>query len=1043
MRSLRFVTVPLVLTTSLALADDVDFNRDIRPILSERCFQCHGPDAGQRKGDLRLDTKVGLLGKSAGQGVVIAKHPGKSELLKRLTSKDADLRMPPPKAGKPLTAKQIALVKRWIEQGAEWKGHWAYLKVNKPTPPTVGKSAFVRNDIDKFILARMRSAPGGLSPAPTADRRTLIRRLKFDLLGLPPTPKEVADFLNDKRPDAYERLVDRFLKSPHFGERMAMYWLDVVRYADTNGIHGDNHRDIWLYRDYVIRSFNNNKRFDQFTREQLAGDLIKSPPLAKGGTKGGSQTAIDRKIASGYNRLLMTTREGGAQAKEYRAKYAADRVRNTSIAWLGSTMGCAECHDHKYDPFTAKDFYSFAAFFADIKETAVGKQPPNLRVPLAEQKKEIAKIDRRLAAIEKERRALRPKLKSAQRKWEAAMLAKLKSGANDWSIVTPAAVKSSGRSMLRVQKDGSVLSTGRNPAKDTYTVTLKSNQQTISAIRLEALTHPSLKNGLSRDNGNFVLTRFEVSVISKPGAKPQPVKLARAFADFSQPGFPVKNAIDGKANTGWAVEGHVRKGQSRTAVFVFDKPVKAGAKSIFTIRLRHESQYRRHNIGRFRLSLTSAKKPSLKGGLPANVVAALKIPVTKRPAKTQAVIDRYFESIAPEFAKLRKETASLKQKRTALEKNAPTTLISEAMATPRTVRILPRGNWLDDSGQIVKPAAPGFLKGIASKDKRLTRLDLANWIASKNNPLTARVFVNRLWKLYFGRGIVRSVDDFGAQGTWPTHPRLLDWLAADFVDNGWDVKRTIKQIVMSGTYQQSSSPKARRPRATGSDGTQPVGFDPSNKWFARQGRFRLDAELVRDNALYVSGLLVNKIGGKSVKPYQPIGYWAHLNFPRRSWKHDTGDAQYRRGLYTYWCRTFLHPSLLAFDAPSREECAVERPRSNTPLQALVLLNDPTYVEASRALAERVLREGGKTTESRLRFVFNVVLQRQPRKLESQVLSALAAQHLADYRKDEKAAQELLNVGLKPAPKDLNAAELAAWTSVSRVLLNLHETITRY
>jgi len=1017
-RIMAFVSAAVCCST--VRAQPVDFNRDIRPILSERCFTCHGPDAGQRQAELRLDTRTGLFRSKDGTTVVAGKHPEKSELFLRVSSKDKDVRMPPADSGMPLSPQQVALIKRWIAQGAEWKGHWAYLKPVRPAVPKVPGSPFIRNDVDRFILRQL--ARNGLSPSREADRRTLIRRLKFDLLGLPPTPGEVDAFLADKRSDAYERLVDRFLKSPQFGERMAMYWLDVVRFADTNGIHGDNHRDVWLFRDYVIRAFNENKPFDRFTVEQLAGDLLPRP-------------TTDQKIASGYNRLLMTTREGGAQPKEYRAKYAADRVRNVSIAWLGSTMGCAECHDHKFDPFTTKDFYSLAAFFADIQETAVGQQPPNLRVPTDEQRAEIRKIDQRLQQLARQRQKMTPKLAVAQKRWEETALAAVEKGETTWSVQKPRSAKTETRSRLKILPDKSVLSTGRNPNKDVYDVALKTDQKNITAIRLEALTHPSLAGGLSRGNGNFVLTRFEVGVVDEARAKPRAVKIAKALADFSQPGFPVQNAIDGKPTTGWAVAGHERKGQNRTAVFVFDKPLAGGPGTTITVRLRHESQYTRHNIGRFRLSLTSSQKPSLDGGLPADVVAALQIEPSKRTAKPQAVLRAYYESIAPALEPIRKEVAALQRKQQQIEKAAPTTLIAETMATPRTMRVLPRGNWLDDSGPIVKSATPAFLKRVSSgKDNRATRMDLARWIASRDNPLTARVFVNRLWKLFYGRGIVSSVDDFGAQGTWPTHPELLDWLAVDFMDHGWNVKRLIRLLVTAGTYRQSSRPS--NPKSA-------IANPQSNRWFSRQSRFRLDAEMVRDNALAVSGLLVEKIGGRSVKPYQPRGYWSHLNFPKREYQVDTDENQYRRGVYMYWCRTFLHPSLLAFDAPTREECNVDRPRSNTPLQALVLLNDPTYVEAARALAERVVRHGGKTDAERIAYTYRLALQRQPRPAELKLLTALVAKHRAEYKSDPKAAAGLLTVGLKPVPEDLDKADLAAWTSITRTVLNLHEVITRY
>ncbi len=790
-----------------AAADDaVDFNRDIRPIFSEHCFQCHGPDKNTREAELRLDQKEDLYADRGGYRLIEPGKAAKSELVSRVFSDDPDVQMPPPKSGGKLSAKQKELIKKWVAQGANWKGHWAYIPPIRPEVPKL-KGNQPAHPIDAFIQSQL--AARKLFPSPKADKVTLIRRLYFDLLGLPPTPAEVEEFITDKRPDAYERLVDRLLGSAkfgsedrgsiHFGERMAMYWLDLVRYADTNGIHGDNHRDVSLYRDYVIQAFADNKPFDEFTKEQLAGDLLGEPTR-------------ETRIASGYNRLLMTTREGGAQAKEYLAKYAADRVRNVSTVWMGATLGCAECHDHKFDPYLTKDFYSFEAFFADIKETAVGRQPPT-PFPSAKQ--------------------------AAEQKRLAAEIAKLKK-------------------------------------------------------ELERRTP-------------------QVAVAQKA-----------------------------------------------------------------------------------------------------------------KPIKPEEMIKAY----TPQLNPLRNQLAKAEAAQKALTKAIPTTLVSMS-ASPRTMRVLPRGNWLDDSGQVVAPAVPEFLPPLETKEQRATRKDLAEWLVRPDNPLTARVFVNRLWKLFHGKGLVATLDDFGSQGQWPTHPRLLDWLAVEFMDSGWNVKHLVRLMVTSETYQQTSSVSPELRQA-----------DPYNKWLARQSRFRLDAEMIRDNALAVSGLLVKTVGGPSVKPYQPAGYWKHLNFPKRTWQHDTGEDQYRRGLYTYWCRTFLHPSLLAFDAPTREECTVERPRSNTPLQALVLLNDPTYVEAARELAERIVREGGDTEASRLEFAYRLVLSRKPKGAEREVLLKLLHQHRKEFESEAEAAKKLQNVGLKPTSEDTDTAELSAWTSVARVLLNLHETMMR-
>jgi hypothetical protein len=754
-----------------AAQEAVSYSRDVKPLLAGRCYACHGPDEGKRKAKLRLDLRDQAVKKAIKPG-----DPAHSSLLQRVASTDADEVMPPPSSKKePVSPAQVDLLRRWIEQGAKFDVHWAYVKPARPAPPALKDPNWVRNEIDRFVAARHEQL--GLRPASMADKVTLLRRLHFDLTGLPPTSEEVHLFLGDDRPDAYERLVERLLGSPHFGERMALYWLDLVRYADTAGYHSDNHRDIALFRDYVIDAFNANKPFDQFTLEQLAGDLLSEP------TK-------QQKIASGYNRLLMTTEEGGAQAKEYMAKYSADRVRNFSGVWLAATMGCAECHNHKFDPFLSKEFYQLAAFFADVKEVPVGRQAPT--------------------------------------------------------------------------------------------------------------------------------------------ALPTPVQSQRLT------------------------------------------------------RLNEE-------IGELKKAL---------------------------------------ENPGPNTAKLKERLKRAEEEKSRLEQTVPKTLVTTAVP-PRTMRVLPRGNWLDDSGEVVQAATPACLPALGVNGRRATRLDLARWLASRDNPLTSRVFVNRLWKLAFGQGIVKSVDDFGTQGTFPTHPELLDWLAVEFMDHRWDVKHVLRLMVCSSTYRQSSAcPRSLRER------------DPGNAWLARQGRFRLDAEMIRDNALAISGLLVRKVGGPSVKPYQPAGYWSYMNFPMREWHHDKGEGLYRRGLYTYWCRTFLHPSLLAFDASTREECTAERPRSSTPLQALVLLNDPVYVEAARVFAERALREGGSDTTARLQWAYRRTLSRAPLEPERKLLEDLFQRHLSQFRADADAARQLVGTGDWPVPADMDLAELAAWTSITRVLLNLHETITR-
>ena len=983
----------------------VQFNRDIRPILADKCFACHGPDANQRQADLRFDQQQSALSDRDGVRAIVPGKLDESELFRRITADDEGERMPPADFGKALSAREIDLLKQWIEQGAPWQEHWSRILPRRPRAPAVSGALQSDHPIDAFILARLKRE--GLEPSRQADRRTLARRLSFDLTGLPPAPQEVERFVGDTSPQAYEAYVDRLLASEHYGERMAVFWLDLVRYADTNGIHGDNHREHWLYRDYVIAAFNDNKPFNVFTIEQLAGDLL-------------PESTRDQRIASGYNRLNMTTREGGAQAKEYRAKYAADRVRNASSVWLGATLGCAECHDHKFDPYTTKEFYQFAAFFADIQETAVGVQQPTM-LPTAEQAEQIAALDGRIGNLQKILDTPTPELAAAQDQWERD----LKEREVQWVELRPVTVSSEGGAVLTVQEDAAIVASGGSEGNDTYNLQATVELESVTAIRIDVLPDDSLpSNGPGRaGNGNFVLSEIELLADGKP------IALASATATHSQKDWPVTAAIDGNLKTGWAILPEVGKANHAVLEIGEDGAVKKGA--AITLRLR-QHYGGSHQLGKFRVSVTSAARPvhAEGAGMPENVTAILAATADERTEEHQKELAAYYRSIAPQLAETRNEIASLKKQKQAVEDAAPKLLVSTA-GPPMETRVLPRGNWLDDSGEVVLPETPSSLGGLKTEKERATRLELAEWIVDPNNPATARVFVNRLWKLCFGRGIVKSLDDFGSQGEWPTHPELLDWLAVEFIDSGWDVKHMVKLIVTSDAYQQTS---------LASDELRAI--DPFNRLLARQGRFRLDAEMVRDNALAVSGLLVREIGGPSVKPYQPPGYWSHLNFPKREYEADDGAKQYRRGLYTYWCRTFLHPSMLAFDAPSREECAVERSRSNTPLAALVLLNDPSYVEAARALAERTIREGGGNASTRIAFIFRQVLARAAQPAEQALLTALVERHLMQFQQDPDAASKVIQVGQSPAPGDLDAAELASWTSAARVVLNLHETIVR-
>jgi hypothetical protein len=1003
----------------------VDFNRDIRPILSDVCFQCHGPDKNQRKADLRFDLKDEFYKDRGGYAMVVPGKLDQSELYSRLIDADEKQRMPPPEALRQLTRLEIDLFKRWIEQGAQWKGHWAYIRPERPAIPQIENSraaedrGFVHNTVDRFVLQRLNER--GLTPAPEADRVTLVRRLSFDLVGLPPTPQEVDRFVNDKRSDAYEELVDRLLASPAFGERMAMYWLDLVRYADTNGYHGDNHEDRDMYRDWVINAFNDDMPFDRFTIEQLAGDLLP-----------GATTA--QRIASGYNRLLMTTREGGAQAKEYMAKYSADRVRNFSSVWMAGTVGCAECHDHKFDPYTTRDFYGLAAFFADIQETAVGVQA-GTKFPTSQQATALARLDEQIAPLRKLLDTRTAELDRAQIAWEESVRNKR----IEWTVLKPASAVSKQGATLKILDDGSVLAEGANPEKDACELTIAAPLAGVTALRLEVFDDESLpaKGPGRASNGNFVLSEIAVAVAEKA------LEWSAVTASHSQNDYPIGNAVDGKPETGWAIL--PQTGRANEAVFETKGDLTNSGQTPLSISMQFNFGGA-HAIGKFRLSATTSVRPVRAGsdnGLPKPIAEIVPIDAAQRTDKQKQDLAAHFRTITPQLAATRAQLAELQKQREALMASVRTTLVSMA-GPPRPIRVLPRGNWLDESGEVVTPAAPAFMtpRQTPPEGGNLTRIDLANWVVSPENPLTARVFVNRLWKIAFGQGLVKSIEDFGSQGALPTHPHLLDWLAIEFTspssppsarggDRPWDVKRLLRLIVTSGTYRQAShSDETLRQR------------DPYNQWLAHQNRFRMDAEMVRDNALAVSGLLIQKVGGPSARPYQPPLYWSYLNFPVREYQADQGDGLYRRGLYTYWCRTFLHPSLKAFDAPTREECTADRPRSNTPLQALVLLNDPTYVEAARSFAERIMRDGGNDTASRLNYAYRQAMSRPVRADEAKLLEGLYQRHSAGYRADAKSAEELLHVGARPLPAEMNLAELAAWTSVARVIFNLHEMVTR-
>ena len=986
-----------------SLPEKIEFNRDVRPILSDNCFYCHGNDPGHRKAKLRLDVREAALKKDA----FVPGEPDESDLIERIFSADEDELMPPPDSHKKLTAQQKEILKRWIAQGAEYQQHWSYNMPQKAAIPA-GKNAV-------NALVKQRITELGLKPSPEADRRTLIRRLYSDLLGLPPKPEEVAAFINDTAPDAYEQLVERVLKSPHYGERMAIGWLDVVRFADTIGYHSDNSRNIWPYRDWVIKSFNDNKRFDRFTIEQIAGDLM---PDANQETR----------IGSAFNRLLLSTEEGGAQAKDYEQRMLTDRVRAVSAAWMGQTIGCAQCHDHKFDPITSRDFYTLGAFFADIEEPILGPREPGMMILDEQAQQSLAALTQKITDLKADFAKPSPELAAGQSAWEQSTLAETTKA--KWTAVTLASATAA-RSDVSIKTEANGLAratTDANPTDvpDTYKLTAKAPARGITGFRLTAVKDKSPGIGLS-PNGNFVLTEITVTA-----GNDRKLDIAKATATYEQPNYAAATAIDGIStgqNNGWAVQGGAVSDQSLHLELA--APFDGETENLtFTLTFAYGSN---HQITNPRIDFTTAPAPAaLPKDRPAPPILAIiqTAPGQRTPEQITQLADAY-RLIAPEPAALRTEIAAAEKTKADFEASAPKCLVTVSQANHRIVRILPRGDWMNETGEIVKAALPHYLPGPDFGDKIPNRLDLAQWLVSKENPLTARTVMNRLWKQFFGIGLSKVLDDLGAQGEPPPNQALLDWLACEFIDSGWDMKHMVRSIVTSSTYKQDSSATPEQ-----------LAADPLNRHVARQSPFRLQAELVRDNALATAGLLVQKIGGPSVKPYQPDGYWENLNFPPRGYDADQGENQYRRGLYVWWQRSFLHPSMLAFDAPSREECTAERNSSNIPQQALALLNDPSYVEAARAFAARILTECPGDTAARLQWAWQQVLQRAPLEAELKTIAPLLDERLAAYRADSTSAEALLKVGLLPAPAKLDKAELAAWTHVARVLLNLHETITR-
>jgi hypothetical protein len=1009
-RNLGVVLAALLLAAAPQQAPPrpVDFEREIRPILSDACYVCHGPDSGKREANLRLDTREGAFAEIDGVKMIVPGKPEKSELFRRISTKDADDRMPPAKAKRTLSPAQIDLVRRWIEQGAPWGTHWAFAPAKSPPLPETRNRAWRRNAIDDFVLARLEQEK--LEPSPEADRATLLRRVSLDLTGLPPAPEELDAFLAD---GDYERAVDRLLASPRYGERMAIRWLDAARYADTSGYQNDGPRDMWRWRDWVIQAFNANMPFDRFTVEQLAGDLLPGATL-------------DQKIATGFNRNHRGNSEGGIIPEEYQVEYVVDRVDTTSTVWLGLTVGCARCHDHKYDPIRQEEFYRLFAYFNTIPEHGraikVGNSPPFIQAPTPEHEGERRKLDAELAVAAKRVEDLQSELQRAQKSWEQGLgpegfrwtvtdglLAKFDLDAD------AAGLKAVGSPMVFVP--GPVGAAAKLDGKRHFEAPAAGKFGYFDKFTLAAWVYGgqgtllSRMDEVGREDGYHVHLekgRIQVGLVKRwlddairietiRPLEPERWHHVAVTYDGSRSAAGLVVYVDGKP------EPHKVHLDFLNQSFANDKPFRIGAgRELLEGMVDDVRLYSR------RLS------PEEIGCIAA----------TDRDSPHHAATLRlgFLEKEAPApIREAHQNLVRLTRRKEAFEESVPTVMVMEEMKNPRETRILVRGEY-NRPGKPVTAGVPAALHPLGADAPR-NRLALAQWLVDPANPLTARVVVNRWWQMYFGSGIVRTVEDFGVQGERPSHPELLDWLATELVRTGWDVKRLQKTIVSSATYRQSSRlTSALRDR------------DPDNRLLARGPRFRLPAEAVRDQALAASGLLVEKIGGPSVKPYQPDGLWKEIASDTQ-YDQAKGPGLYRRSLYTYWKRTVVPPTMSTFDAPGREACTVRETRTNTPLQALALMNDVTYVEAARVLAQRMVTQG-------IADGFRRVLSRRPTAAEEAILRRTQAANLEDFRRNPDAARKLISAGdSKPDPA-IDPVELAAMTTVASLILNLDEAVTK-
>ena len=1026
----------------------VDFNRDIRPILSEHCFNCHGPDANTLQAGLRLDQEQSAFAAAeSGKPPVVRGDISASELINRIVSDDPNEVMPPPDFDKALSKTQIDLLRRWIEQGAKWSGHWSFKPVRmSPVPTEDLADGIVHNAIDSFVLAKLKSE--GLSQSPLESRERLIRRVSLDLTGLPPSIREVEDFLADTSPNAFETVVDRLLASQHFGERLALPWLDLARYGDTSGYHNDSLRDMWLWRQWVIESFNANMPFDQFTIEQLAGDMIPG-------------ATIQQKIASGFHRNLMTSDEGGLIDSEYRNLYVVDRVATTGVTWLGMTVACAQCHDHKYDPISTEDFYKIYAFFNNVPENGKDgvrdRNPaPFLQVPTAEMEQQQQDLEKQMADVEAELASFKSSLPDKQAEWEKSLLAAEK-------LPEPPVPLA----YFPLDADGDALGSEQDSAES----------------RIVAEPHGEIKfadgmSGKSFDTNQETWFQYGQRFGFE---KDEPFSVGTFLYVTPQGGAPFGKMDDANGARGWDVEFHGLRPsvhlihQWPEDVIHIQSDSDVPANTFTHLAFTYDGSGKADGLKLYingQLAKTSIKKDGLKGtirneipfcvgrrgaagtqftgriddlriydrALEAPEVASLgvgdtyqlvKIAMEARTDEQKKRLEDFFRSTqSSELSAMESKVTSTRKTKDDFILSIPNTMVMAEMEKPRDTFIKVRGQY-DLDGDKVLPGTPDFLPPIATREdgNPLNRLDFAKWLVSRDHPLTSRVTVNRWWAVLFGNGIVKTLNDFGAQGEQPTHPELLDWLAADFVRD-WDTKRAIKQIVMSATYQQTSRASA-----------ESVSDDQENRRLARGPRQRLDAELIRDNALAIAGVLNPKLGGKSIKPAQPEGTWEINEMSGYKYEKSQGDELYRRGLYVYWRRSTVYPSFVTLDAPTREFCVSQRAKTSTPLQSLVLMNDPVFVEAARAFAQRILSAPDLDDAGRIRLAWQVALSRVPTEAEFAILQGVLQQQQTTYQADAESAAKLLTVGDIARIDKVSDSDLAAWTAFCNVILNLNETIS--